>query len=603
MKLDMGLTSLGEATSAADWVKQNREAVERSKRQAEERRRQYDEALGKDDDEDEDEKPKSKKARAQYGSSDLQGLQVMHSTRAWEEGEEVILTLADTAILATDEYGKVTGINEEDADVLENVNLAEADRREDRQQRSKRLTQPLYSGYDDDEFVMGVAPGAKRSLLAHYDKDKKAGPQFSLGEGGAAQLTADPAPSSSNSNGRAYQSLQVQMKPATAFMTRKGGRAKGASRIRVREQEDEEVREEEQGDYDLADILSAPTVPASSSAAAMDVDEEVPRKAVTAAQRPARPMVQEQEADDDLTAALAAARALAVRRNLQAKDKEDLGAKAVLEVVRAAPEEVQAEDGDMDSEGRTANGSIVFNSTVEFATRLQATLSERARVSAETAVREAERAVDAEGPRDEVPSAEDVGPEDMEDDEESSDESMDEEEDEDDQLGFLHDQPLASKGMGAALSLLRGTGDLKASQDLAGRAKDSRGVDPSSVEKGVTIEYRDDFGRKLTQKEAFRQLSYRFHGHGPGKKKMEKRLKAMAVQNAAASSRTGVLEGAAGTMKSLTTAQAATGQAHVVVQGGVHSSQQQIASMAAAMTAKAAAKAAAKAKKAKKHSE
>lgn len=32
--------------------------------------------------------------------------------------------------------------------------------------------------------------------------------------------------------------------------------------------------------------------------------------------------------------------------------------------------------------------------------------------------------------------------------------------------------------------------------------------------KEVKLEYRDDFGRLLTRKEAFRQLCYQFHGHG-----------------------------------------------------------------------------------------
>lgn len=41
----------------------------------------------------------------------------------------------------------------------------------------------------------------------------------------------------------------------------------------------------------------------------------------------------------------------------------------------------------------------------------------------------------------------------------------------------------------------------------------------------VRLEYADDSGRLLNEKEAFRQLSHRFHGKGPGKKKTEKRMK------------------------------------------------------------------------------
>jgi U4/U6.U5 tri-snRNP-associated protein 1 len=43
----------------------------------------------------------------------------------------------------------------------------------------------------------------------------------------------------------------------------------------------------------------------------------------------------------------------------------------------------------------------------------------------------------------------------------------------------------------------------------------------------VKLEYIDDNNQKLTPKEAFRYLSHKFHGKGPGKNKIEKRLKKM----------------------------------------------------------------------------
>lgn len=43
----------------------------------------------------------------------------------------------------------------------------------------------------------------------------------------------------------------------------------------------------------------------------------------------------------------------------------------------------------------------------------------------------------------------------------------------------------------------------------------------------VKLEYIDDIGRILNSKEAFRYLSHKFHGKGPGKNKIEKRLKKM----------------------------------------------------------------------------
>lgn len=41
----------------------------------------------------------------------------------------------------------------------------------------------------------------------------------------------------------------------------------------------------------------------------------------------------------------------------------------------------------------------------------------------------------------------------------------------------------------------------------------------------VKLEYIDDDGHVLNAKEAFRYLSHKFHGKGPGKNKVEKRLK------------------------------------------------------------------------------
>ncbi|XP_021358089.1 U4/U6.U5 tri-snRNP-associated protein 1-like [Mizuhopecten yessoensis] len=46
-----------------------------------------------------------------------------------------------------------------------------------------------------------------------------------------------------------------------------------------------------------------------------------------------------------------------------------------------------------------------------------------------------------------------------------------------------------------------------------------------SYKPDVKLEYVDNDGRKLNEKEAFRQLSHRFHGKGSGKKKQEKRQK------------------------------------------------------------------------------
>ena len=49
------------------------------------------------------------------------------------------------------------------------------------------------------------------------------------------------------------------------------------------------------------------------------------------------------------------------------------------------------DDDDIDVEGRRANGTLVFNSTTEFSTRLQAHLNEKARAKTEALMRDVER--------------------------------------------------------------------------------------------------------------------------------------------------------------------------------------------------------------------
>ena len=58
---------------------------------------------------------------------------------------------------------------------------------------------------------------------------------------------------------------------------------------------------------------------------------------------------------------------------------------------------------------------------------------------------------------------------------------------------------------------------------MGGITSDFRELD--TYNPNVKLEYVDETGRLLSSKEAFRQLSHRFHGKGSGKKKTEKRAK------------------------------------------------------------------------------
>lgn len=45
------------------------------------------------------------------------------------------------------------------------------------------------------------------------------------------------------------------------------------------------------------------------------------------------------------------------------------------------------------------------------------------------------------------------------------------------------------------------------------------------------LDYVDDKGRLMNQKEAFRHLSHKFHGKGPGKNKIDKRMKKLEQES------------------------------------------------------------------------
>ena len=88
-----------------------------------------------------------------------------------------------------------------------------------------------------------------------------------------------------------------------------------------------------------------------------------------------------------------------------------------------------------------------------------------------------------------------------------------------------------------------------------GRATDK---DKLMAGKQVNLDYRDSHGRLLTRKEAFRQMSYQFHGYGSGKGKEEKRIKQIEREKEEKKEKRG------GTLGALKATQEASGKAFVV---------------------------------------
>ena len=109
-----------------------------------------------------EEEEKERELQAVYGADDLRGMKVAHRTKDLDKaGGEMILTLKDSRILNDEE------------DELQNVDLADEDRRRAGEVRKKRAKEG-YTGYDDDEFAAGSdedLAGVGRNVLTKYDDD------------------------------------------------------------------------------------------------------------------------------------------------------------------------------------------------------------------------------------------------------------------------------------------------------------------------------------------------------------------------------------------------------------------------------------------------
>ncbi|KAH3722975.1 sart-1 family protein dot2 [Pelomyxa schiedti] len=145
--------------------------------------------------------------------------------------------------------------------------------------------------------------------------------------------------------------------------------------------------------------------------------------------------------------------------------------------------------------------------------------------------------------------------------------------------------------------------------NYAGRAKDhvltlTKTDDPAP---NIRLEYTDEFGRVLTPKEAFRRLSYKFHGKCPGKNKLDKALR--KYQEELARKRSSSTDTPLASVDAMRRVQRASHQPHIVLSGpgmkdqlplGVAIEAQDSAAADAAAAASASASAAGAGKKRKK---
>lgn len=318
-------------------------------------------------------------------------------------------------------------------------------------------------------------------------------------------------------------------------------------------------------------------------------------------------LMDEEPDDSFLNAALAKARRLNRLREMNMNKSSSTGADAVAEAVKSSSTLASVESNDSK---KSSGISFSIDDTREFSRAIRARTQQKERETQKKEThdndklnvgtsKEKEENISPQNGDENVDSI--VKKEDTGNDEEVEDVEMEElakevKEDEP-ELGYdgsTADKVGVGRGLSSFISMLKTTGEITGKhggkEELRGRAKDERNYDnyePLDLSKVVTIgknatdkdeelaareiklEYRDKHGRLLTQKEAYRDLCYQFHGHGASKKKEEKRLTQIAREQAEARLASGQVSAArdgttAGTLGALKATQKATGKAFIV---------------------------------------
>ncbi|CAG4961668.1 unnamed protein product [Parnassius apollo] len=523
-------TLLAEESDDEDaiaWVKKSRE-LEKQKREAEKRAAMLDELDAEFGVSALLEEEQAAERQRRYDETQLKGLRVAHDIDALGDEREVVLTLADKPVLAEDAE-----------DVLVNVNIVDDERyRKNIEERKK--ARAGYQAYDE-EAELQASLGFQRPVLSKYDEeidkgksDKQRG--FIIGDEDSieAKKFRELMRQERIQGGpdKRLESLQLPaLRPATDYFDEHEIQAKfkkPKKKGKMRKRPKEEPIDVE--DYDAGAVpLDTDDTDVKPSELKMEIavdDEEV-------------------EPDSELQAALARA------RRLRQMEEQQLNVPKVEEILEHV-KEVKEEEMETES-----SGTMVLDATAEFCRTLgdiptyglagnrdhHAEIIDFEREEMET---EAETAGDNAGAWSRVDVRSERAP-DL-----AAGSSV-----------ALDAEPALGGGVAGALQLALSKGYLEragtapaprpAPHQLAARHysiedKSHTGEDDkygrrerghsgplqefrekSGFRPHVKLEYVDDDGRPLCPKEAFRYLSHKFHGKGPGKNKQEKRIK-KAVQ-------------------------------------------------------------------------
>ncbi|GAM85161.1 hypothetical protein ANO11243_031650 [Dothideomycetidae sp. 11243] len=497
---------------------------------------------------DEDQVAREKAAQTNYGAKDLKGLKVAHEMDEFGDDEQ-ILTLKDTEIGDEDESAE---------DELENMDLAEKERLDERLERKKK--RPIYDPHEVNE-------AGERTLLGQYDDELgvKKRKRFTLDDkgGGEKRTTNDDNLAGLSKSVKISLDALMEDAPAndyaepTTAKIRKPKKAKKERKTRRKDADEDDIPPIE--DNDNMEIDGAAS--ASNDTKSQQFEPEVD--------------------DEDLQSQLATQRRAALKK----RKKMDAA-----ELARQMREESEPVAQDQYDDGGDGEAGLVIDETREFVSHLKRSESDSEDDEAEAKRRRRQSL--SPGYKKESPEMDSDNDVPMGATGKSVRFKRESESPVPDEI--LHqtstglDEEETTSSLGSVAAMLRKRGLISADATKAAskraehdrryadflaanrtlisefdaRARSDREADRqsgtlnnmSTVQRqeyarrenekreaylaqlqarhfaanyrpDVQLAYTDEHGRQLGQKEAFKHLSHMFHGKGSGKGKLEKRLK------------------------------------------------------------------------------
>lgn len=550
--------TLGEDDGMDDvknWVNRSRDK-DRLKKEADQRAKlldQLDEEFGVGELVDQEVRQTRKNA---YKDRDLRGLRVEHDVEEFKEGRQVILTLKDADVL-----------DEEVGDTLVNVNMMDDERyKKNVENRKQNPNHYGYNVYDEEVDEFGMVK--ERDILGKYNDelgDRKKS-SFTIGsnaEHEAADRRRQLEIRAKLQNKKLDSLNTVPLTLASEYLTETEMASFKKPKKKVRK-----IRQKLRADDLLASVPEVADADLGSRSSRRENSATV--SSGSGSRMKARrdilitddvPVMNEdysdvrvdEEDDEDLQAVLSKARRL--------KQKEAIISKALPidaeQIKHEIKPEVDSDDENGSFDTRTRDGAMLLNATAEFCRTLG---------DIPTYGLAGNRDEDVNEMMDFEQEAEEREP-DYQEPGGSSWNYVNTEREQEEQarsgqipvedVAILDEEPDVASSVAGALKLANSKGYLE--KEESNRPSNARFAhlqaknysiedknygdedkysrrdrfsgpisefrEKETFKPNVKLEYIDDSGHLLTPKEAFRYLSHKFHGKGPGKNKVEKRLK------------------------------------------------------------------------------